>query len=136
MLRGAGLDPALWTHYRLGGVQTSFTTTAGRPVLLGNSIAEDGFQTTSSCATCHSRSTVGPHTSDKIPGAGRLPIFDSFYAGNARPQSASGAPDSSLYNDYSTTPPTRKYLQMDFSWSFACANNIGSDSNPCEALSE
>jgi hypothetical protein len=131
MFRRAGLDPALWSHYRLGGVQTSFTNTEGRPVLLGNSIAEDGFQTTSSCATCHSRATVGPHTNNKVFGAGRLPIFSGFYAGNGQPQSASGAPDPSLYDDFSVSPPTRKYLQMDFSWSFACANEIGSDSNPC-----
>ncbi len=132
MFRGFGLDPALWSRYRLGGIQTSFTDSVGRPVLLGNSIAEAGFQTTSSCTTCHARSTVGPLTNDKFFGAGRLPIFGGkFYAGNLRPQSSNGAPDSSLYYDFSTTPPALKYLQMDFAWSFACANNIGSDSNPC-----
>jgi hypothetical protein len=137
MFRRFGLDAALWSHYRLGGVQTSFTDTEGRPVLLGNSIAEDGFQTTSSCATCHSRATVGPHTGDKFLGAGRLPIFGGgFYAGNGSPQSSSGAPDPSLYDDFSTSPPTRKYLQMDFSWSFACANQVGSDSNPCAAITD
>jgi len=130
-----GLDTALWSHYRLTGIQTSFTNNQGRPVLLGNSIAEDGFQTTSSCTTCHARSTVGAATTDKVLGAGRLRIFNGFYTGNARPQSASGAPDPSLYYDFSKTPPALKYLPMDFAWSFACANNIGSDSNPCEATS-
>jgi hypothetical protein len=132
MFRRFGLDPALWSHYRLGGVQTSFTNGEGRPVVLGNSIAEAGFQTTSSCTTCHGRSTVGPKTSDKHLGAGRLPIFGGgFYAANERLQSTNGAPDPSLYADFSTSPPTLSYLQMDFAWSFACANNIGSDSNPC-----
>jgi hypothetical protein len=27
--------------------------------------------------------------------------------------------------------PKRKCAQLDFAWSFACANNIGSNSNPC-----
>jgi hypothetical protein len=126
------LDRALWSYYRLGGVQTSFTDGTGRPVLLGNSIAEAGFQTTSSCTTCHARATVGPDTSNKYPAAGRMAVFGGgFYAGNGRLQSSNGAPDPSLYYDFSTSPPTLTYLQMDFSWSFACANNIGSDSNPC-----
>jgi hypothetical protein len=132
MFRTFGLDPALWSHYRLGGIQTSFTDTVGRPVLLGNSIAEAGFQTTSSCTTCHARSTVGPHTSDKRFGAGRLPVFGGpFYLGNSMPQSTNGAPDPNLYADFTTPTPKQKYAQMDFAWSFACANNIGSNNNPC-----
>ncbi|HYM61205.1 MAG TPA: hypothetical protein VEZ11_09960 [Thermoanaerobaculia bacterium] len=132
MFQTFGLDPALWSHYKLGGIQTSFTNTTGRPVLLGNSIAEAGFQTTSSCTTCHARSTVGPHTSNVYPAAGRLPVFGGgFYAGNGRLQSSNGAPDPSLYSDFSTTPSTSSYLQMDFAWSFSCANAIGSDSDPC-----
>lgn len=71
--------------------------------------------------------------SHKFLGAGRLAITGGgWYFGNMRPQSTNGAPDHDLYYDFSTTPPTRKYLQMDFAWSFACANNIGSDSNPCD----
>ncbi len=133
MFRTFKLDETLWSHYRLGGVQTSFTDTTGRSVLLGNSIAEAGFQTTSSCTTCHARATVGPKTSDVIFGAGRLPVFgEAIYPGNLSPQSSSGSPDPSLVADFSTRPPARKYLTMDFGWSFTCANNIGSDSNPCE----
>ncbi len=131
MFRKFHLDTALWSHYRLGGIQTSYTDTTGRPIILGNSIAEAGFQTTSSCTNCHGRSTVGPLTTGKFFGAGRLPIFSGFYAGNFRPQSANGAADPSLYTDYSTSPPARKYQQLDFQWSLACANNTGSDSNPC-----
>jgi hypothetical protein len=99
---------------------------------MGNSIAEAGFQTTSSCTTWHSRATVGPNTSDNHFGEGRLATFGGgIYKGNGRPQSTNGTPDPSLYFDYSTSPPTRLYLPMDFGWSFACANNIGSDANPC-----
>jgi hypothetical protein len=65
-------------------------------------------------------------------GAGRLPIFGGpFYLGNSMPQSTNGAPDPNLYADFATPTPKRKYAQMDFAWSFACANNIGSNSNPC-----
>jgi len=117
-------------------IQTSYTDTTGRPVILGNSIAEAGFRTTSSCTNCHGRSTVGPLTTGKFFGAGRLPIFSGFYAGNFRPQSANGTADPNLYMDYSTSPPARKYQQLDFQWSLACANNIGSESNPCSPKGE
>ncbi len=132
MFREFHLDVALWSHYRLGGIQTSDTDTTGRPTLLGNSVAEAGFQTTSSCTNCHGRSTVGPHSSGKFFGLGRLSVFaGGVYPGNLRPQSTNGPADPNLYTDFSTSPPTRKYLQLDFQWSLVCANNIGSDANPC-----
>jgi hypothetical protein len=44
----------LWQHYRLVGVQTGFMA----PRLLGNSVLEGKLGPTSSCITCHSRSTI------------------------------------------------------------------------------
>jgi hypothetical protein len=59
MFADAGM-PSLWENYCLKGSQVDFTTAAGIPTLLGNSIPEDGFVPTSSCMTCHSRAATSP----------------------------------------------------------------------------
>lgn len=53
-----GVDTNVANNYRLDGAQTDFTDDTGRPIILGNSVTESGFQTTSSCITCHSRASV------------------------------------------------------------------------------
>ena len=53
------LSPALSTYYRLKGAQVDFTDRTGRPTIVGNSITEAGFVSTSSCITCHARASVG-----------------------------------------------------------------------------
>jgi hypothetical protein len=115
-----GLDPALWSNYRLDGAQVTFTDPTGRPIVLGNSITEFGFQTTASCMTCHARAT------SDASGSGTLPVF------NEVGQSDHGAPDPRWY--YSAFDPVeRVYMQLDFLWSVAfCPNAIGSKEANCK----
>jgi hypothetical protein len=99
--------PRYWLNYRLVGTQVSYTDLIGRPVILGNSVIENGFVTESSCMTCHSRSTIGP------PMAGttrpnRLSVFPAEF----------GTPDSTWYINSATNPSTTKFMQLDFVWSF------------------
>lgn len=54
MIRGAGLDSS-FENYRLVGAQTNFVDTTGQPILLSNTITEQGNLQTGSCMTCHSR---------------------------------------------------------------------------------
>ena len=65
-----GVDTSVADNYRLIGAQTDFTDDTGRPIILGNSVTEAGFQTTSSCITCHGRASV---TSSGSPG---LSVFN------------------------------------------------------------
>ena len=109
-----GIDAALWSNYRLDGVQVDFTNAMGQPIILGNSVTEFGFQTTSSCMTCHARATTN------VAGNGSLSVFDPHN------QSYHGAPDPEWYFS-SLTPPSQSYLPLDFSWAVAlCPNSINS----------
>jgi len=111
MMQDAGLGPE-WQYYRLNGAQVDFTDSTGRPTLLGNSIIEDGFVTTSSCITCHARATIG----QRIPGqsrANRLSVFKS----TSPLISDNGTPDPRWYYADPSRPQTLKYLQLDFLWS-------------------
>jgi len=121
LLRKHGLNVELWSNYRLDGAQVTFTDATGRPIILGNSVTEFGFQTRASCMTCHGRATT-----DKT-GKGFLSIFDEHN------QSYSGTPDPSWYfSSFETNPPTRSYLPLDFLWSVAlCPNEIGSTKQNC-----
>jgi len=71
--RGIGLEGTVWQYYRLRGTLTRFVNAVNRPLLLANSELEAGMQTTSSCITCHSRSSIG--VVGGVPM--RLPIFDA-----------------------------------------------------------
>jgi len=106
LFKANGLGPE-WQSYRLDGVQLDFTSSTGVPTLLGNSIIEDGFVSTSSCITCHAKSTAsatGTH----------LPVF------NPAGQSDNGVPPPSWF--YSgTIPPKPVFLQLDFVWGFLAA---------------
>jgi hypothetical protein len=98
---------AEWLNYRLDGAQVGFTDSTGVPTLLGNSITEDGFVASSSCITCHARSTVnstGGHLSVFAPGQ----------------QSYNGTPDPKWFYT-SSVPPKPVYLQLDFIWGFLAA---------------
>lgn len=106
LFKTAGLGPE-WQNYRLDGAQSEFTDSTGVATLLGNSITEDGFVATSSCITCHARSTVsatGTHLSVFAPGQ----------------QSYNGTPDSKWFFS-GTTPPRPVFLQLDFVWGFLAA---------------
>ena len=102
-----------WDHYRLEGVQTSFTDARGAPTLLSSPVIEAGFQHTS-CMTCHARAAAG------FAGEGlRHPRAESFNVdrGGAPPAVADagnrdlGAPDPAIFG----RPPL--FAQTDFDWS-------------------
>ena len=57
--RGVGLEGTVWQYYRLRGTLTRYVDGAGRPQRLANSELEAGMQTSASCMTCHSRSSIG-----------------------------------------------------------------------------
>ncbi len=120
-----GVNAAVFSNYRLDGAMVDFTDSEGSPIILGNSITENGFQTTASCITCHARSTAGPNT--KSFGTGRLSVFDKAN------QSYNGTPDPGWFWNFSAKPPAAQYIQLDFVWSLACANAIGSSQQQCPA---
>jgi hypothetical protein len=116
MFKNAGLGSD-WQYYRLDGSQTDFTDAAGIPALLGDSITEDGFVSTSSCLTCHARSTIGPTAAGQK--ANRLAVFQS----TSPLESYNGTPNPSWFFGDPTKPATRKYLQLDFLWSLRNAQH-------------
>jgi hypothetical protein len=120
-----GVNAAVFSNYRLDGAMVDFTDSEGAPIILGNSITENGFQTTASCITCHSRATAGPNT--KSFGQGRLSVFDKTG------QSYNGTPDPNWFWNFTAKPPAALFLQLDFGWSLACANPIGSPQQQCPA---
>lgn len=117
-----GLDPDIWGNYRLDGAQVTFTNDVGRPIILGNSVTEKGFQTTSSCMTCHARATTD------ASGSKHLSVFDEHS------QSFHGIPDPKWYfTSFRFDPPSRAFLPLDFSWAVAiCPNAIGSTDQNCK----
>lgn len=136
------LAGTIWQNYRLRGTQVDFTTSTGRPTVLGNTQIEGGFQATSSCITCHSRASIGEKPATGA-GAKRLSIFEDLHAlrrfpalpatdpQNCAPnpipgqrciprgptirRGAIGRPDPSLY----VVEGTRgvEFAQLDFVWS-------------------
>src|SRR5262249_1531730 len=111
LFKASGLGSE-WINYRLDGTQTEFVESTGRKTLLGNSITEDGFVDSSSCITCHSRSTIGLRTAGQTK-ASRLTVFKSTNP----PVSDNGAPDPSWFYTKPDDPKTLKFLQLDFLWS-------------------
>jgi hypothetical protein len=93
---------AEWRHYRLKGSQTDFTDTAGRPLLLGNSVTEAGFVPTASCITCHARAAVTAQGTASFPRFGEqtsLPLVGIAQQGtpNGAVVTYNGAPDPGWY---------------------------------------
>ena len=119
MFKKGGLDVGVYSNYRLDGAQVTFTDSEGRPIILGNSVTEFGFQTTASCMTCHARATTD------ASGSKSLSVFDS------NNQSYHGVPDPNWY--YSSFHPlTRTFMQTDFMWSLAfCPNAVGTTTQNC-----
>jgi len=99
-----------WQHYRLKGSMVNFVDSTGQPLLLGNSVTEEGFVPTASCITCHSRASVNAQ------GKPALSVFKSF---NPR-ESNNGAPDPNWF--YSDQGKTLKSLPVDFIWAIPFAN--------------
>lgn len=102
----------VWLNYRLGGSQTSYTDSAGRPTYLGNNRIEGRVHPkpeTVSCMTCHANSTV------PLNGLHGLPPF-TFTSGPPNP-----ADFFSLDAAGNRTIPIR--IQRDFVWSLAGARD-------------
>ena len=68
------LSPALPNDYRLKGAQVDFTDRTGRPTIVGNSITEAGFVSTSSCITCHAWASIGAPSQGQDPFPVPLPL--------------------------------------------------------------
>ncbi|MEM9291922.1 MAG: hypothetical protein AAGD01_09595 [Acidobacteriota bacterium] len=106
-----GLDPDIWSQYRLNGTQATFVDGQGRPIILANSVIEAGMTARSSCMTCHARTTIGEN-GDRLSFA---PVV--------------GSPRESWFS-ISSSPVSRIYLQLDFAASQARAK---APTGPCEA---
>ena len=107
----AGLPDVLrgtkWENYVLRGSQVDFVTSEGVPTILASSQIEQGFESTSSCITCHARASIGA-------GGSRLSVF----AGREPTRGHLGAPDPSwFYEDPGPPTGVRKFVQTDFVWS-------------------
>ncbi len=104
-----------WSFYRLKGVQIDFTDSTGRTTLLGNSITEEGFVASSSCITCHSRSSANLVSNDSGTKWGTLSVF------NPSSQSFNGPVDPNWFwfPQATTDRVTRQdlqFYQLDFLW--------------------
>lgn len=118
--------PDKWLNYRLRGTQTDFTSPTGEKIILGNTYTESGFESTSSCITCHSKATVGPKLAREQmpPGLKEKDIpdyfnhLDIFETREPAPIGNLGTPDPTWFYNY--LPSNRKevkYIQTDFMWS-------------------
>jgi hypothetical protein len=109
MFDAAGSGPE-WLNYRLNGTQLEFTDSTGRTTFLGNSLLEGRFIETSSCITCHARSTVN--------GSGnRLSVFTNGKSNNGPPNA------SWFYDNPGAANESMKFLQLDFVWSLLNAQS-------------
>ena len=95
---GIGLEGTKWENYRLRGTQIDFITSTGKVTLLANSQPEEGFQTTSSCITCHARAT-------RAADGSRLEVFKPNDEGFV------GTVDPAWFEN-------GKFTQHDFVWTF------------------
>jgi hypothetical protein len=104
---GIGLENTKWANYRLRGTQIDFTDATGRHTLLANSQPERGFQRTSSCITCHARSSIG--VIGGVPT--RLSIFHPAGHGYTGPV------DADWFTADTIDGPITVFTQLDFVWS-------------------
>jgi hypothetical protein len=117
--------PNKWNNYKLRGTQLDFTTPTGEPIILGNTYTENGFTSTSSCISCHSRATVGkklkqnelpPNLSSKRRRNffNRLDVFES----NDPLRGSIGSPNPNWFYSYLPNGQKEiKFIQTDFMWS-------------------
>lgn len=107
LMSAAGLA-AEFQNYRLKGSQTLFANSIGQPTLLGNSVIEDGFVSSSSCITCHGQASV-----DKNGNAN--PSFGFAPSG----ASSNGPLTPSMFLNSSGQ---LQYFPIDFIWGIIKAN--------------
>jgi hypothetical protein len=104
-----------WKNYRLKGSQIDYTDATGRPLLLGNSVTEDGFVPTASCITCHARAAVNARGASSFPFFGEqsaLPLVQ----GSQGPATYNGLPDPNWYFSSNGEITQLLNLQTDFVW--------------------
>jgi hypothetical protein len=107
MFRDAGMGPE-WRNYRLDGTQIDFTD-SGKPTLLGNSEMESSFIKTSSCITCHDRSTIDAQGNSL-----------KFFKPVIPTEGYIGAPKPGWFSDRSGR---LLFLKRDFVWSLMLAQS-------------
>lgn len=116
MFDAAGLDK-IWQNYRLKGTQVTFTDNMGRPTLLGNSVLEPNFESTSSCMTCHTRASVSNNTTinSQTGKSSGLPVLSHF----SPLQGHVGTPDPGWFQTAQAAAPVRSadiVWRTDFLW--------------------
>lgn len=114
---GIGLDGTVWQHYRLRGTLTQFADAQGAPMRLANSELEFGMQGTSSCITCHSRSTIA----DDDGKPARLAIFDIRDGLPDKPAVRRGYVGAPGWLKAGYVWDGRRYQSLDFVWSLSKA---------------
>lgn len=107
-----------WNNYRLKGSQSEYTNTYGEATILGNSITEGGFVSTSSCLTCHVRASVNKYGKHGNPG-GFVPIVDAI----GYSQSPFGSPNPAWFMNY-TENPSLLSAQFDYVWGILSAQPL------------
>ncbi|HEY0075147.1 MAG TPA: hypothetical protein VGB77_13700, partial [Abditibacteriaceae bacterium] len=112
-----------WKNYRLKGSQTDFTDTSGRPLLLGNSVTEEGFVPTASCITCHARAAVTAQGDSAFPifGEQSLLPLDGDMAQTAITYNGRPVPD--WFFRFNGQGAQLLNLQTDFVWAIAFKAN-------------
>lgn len=119
--RGIGLEQTVWQNYRLRGTLTRFVDASSRPLLLANSELEAGMQHSSSCITCHARSSLAVVDGTPL----RLPVFDMSSTG-AAPAALNerrgyvGQPSARWFENPGTVGRPL-FQQLDFVWSLSKA---------------
>jgi hypothetical protein len=104
-------------NYRLKGAQVGYTDSAGRPLLLGNSVTEAGFVPTASCITCHARAAVDASGNSALPFFGQQAELPLLGGDPLQPFLAyNGRPDPSWYFLDTSNGSTLRNLQTDFVW--------------------
>ena len=124
--RGIGLEGTVWQYYRLRGTLTRFVDASSRPLLLASSELEAGMQTTSSCMTCHARSSIALVRGEPT----RLPVFDLRPPGEAGTTAPAayerrgyvGLPLAQWFGDPGdANSGTALFRSLDFVWSLSKA---------------
>lgn len=108
----ADLAGTKWQYYAIQGWQTAFTDDNGQPTLFANTQAETYFQSSSSCMTCHSLSSIGP------PQTPRLTFWNTA---NGNVEGYTGKIDFQAVARQQY--PNATFKPMDYAWSFRNAHS-------------
>jgi hypothetical protein len=137
---GFGLEGTRWENYRLRGSQIDYVDADGNPAILANSELETGFQQSSSCMSCHVRSTIGPNRNEAAsfvldaggkehqparPLAMRLPVFTIDPDGRVTSYNGVPRPGEFLLPGQAEGGNAR-FLALDFVWSLIEAESVSS----------